>query len=412
MNIRSFSLYVLTLSTAASSLVQTTNSMPPLALVPQSVSSYARSLYAIASRNQLATFGALCTEVAGAFGIKKLAFTSALVHDKRIETEVERDFRTGDKALYLYCPGFLGNSTQAGKYSTEFVLAKTGETITSENGIQVLGKHVSTAKGNEVTDRPVKGSPFLSNPFAWFYESACYVIARRTNAGYGVSVSTPKESNSDTSVEAQSINPLKIVIGIDQDKENVIAAFKEMCAKNSTQDIVLYGVSRGTAAIAHALPELIKLADFKRVKGIVLEGAFDSMEHVYKTHSLLRIASWVLSFERASSILKWITGSDQTQNRPCDVWAKVLQKNKDFKVPLLIVGSKADATIRFECTQQLYDTIKKNAAEDHSIELVTLENSAHPSYMFDDKNDREKYQRAVHAFYKKHNLPHIKALAE
>lgn len=314
------------------------------------------------------------------------------------ETQSEKTFRTNKDAVYLYAPGFLANATQTGKYSREFICKETNETIASKNGMQVLGDTIYVSKGNEVTTKD-KNQTFSWNPAQWIWHNLCYKIAGGANEKFGISVKSNDESS--TTVAAQSINLLNLRIGLNEDAESVISTFKKMVSENKDKDIVLYGVSRGTAAINNALPELIKLKDFSRVKGIVLEGAFDSMEHVYT--SRFPFIAKIISFKTANKLIMLLTGTDQSQNNPCETLKKTLQENSKNMPPILMVSSNIDKDVPYECTKNLYETNKELG----NIELITLNKSLHPSYMFDDHNDRKTYYTGVHAFYKKNGLPCI-----
>jgi hypothetical protein len=48
----------------------------------------------------------------------------------------------------------------------------------------------------------------------------------------------------------------------------------------------------------------------------------------------------------------------------------------------------------------------------NDVYLLKLKKSSHPSYMFDDPEDRDKYEVFIHAIYKKYNLKHEPKLAE
>jgi hypothetical protein len=331
-------------------------------------------------------------------------------HEPNYQREEDIDetiFRAND-ILYLYCPGMNANTMQAGKYTREFKHEPTQETISSKNGMQVLGGTIYTTKGNEVIHKNLN-TPYSWNPCNWplyAWQEICYKISHMAYAKYGISVKKIDQNSNnlaESTVGHYSINPFAVCIGTGLDKESVIETFKTMCIEQPKRDIILYAVSRGTSALMHALPELMKFDNFKRVKAIILEGAFDSMKHLYEAR--FWYLAKIMPFKTANWCMSWVI-ADQSNNNPCDDLCYAL-KHRNLNVPILIVSSKCDKEVPYECTKNLYESAKKYDDMYGNIEFVELENSRHPNYMFDDKDDREKYLKAVHAFYKKHKLPCI-----
>eukprot|EP01080_Neovahlkampfia_damariscottae_P012627 gene12627-6531_t len=303
------------------------------------------------------------------------------------ETEKEKQFRENDSTNFLVALGSLASHSQIGKYTKEHVVPETKEKIISKNGIQILGSQICVVTGNEVE---------YSTNSSFIWKNICSYLSNRSNLNYGIEI----ESNTtmENSIVNHLVNPLKYSIGIEEDVEKVIKGFSSL---PDDKDIVLFGVSRGTASIVHSLSTIVSHKNFSNVKGIILEGCIDSFNNIFNLR--FQYLSNVMSFETAASIIQKVTGYDQTKNDPLRNILKLI--DSDHKIPpLLIISSKLDGEVPFECSKNFYLTLKEIGLD---IEFVELERSNHPTYMYDDEEDREKYYKAVHSFYKRINIPFI-----
>lgn len=378
----------------------------------QQLVSYAKhsALAKFASNHPLQCTAAALTIVGAGIVTKKLAFPTgpalASVTDTQHQKS-EEQFRNDTNLAYLFFPGMHSNATQVAKYTQKFVSDETSEIVESKNGMQVLSNNIVPCKGNEVTNKSLSGDCSY-NPCTWLWNKVCYTVSSGANRKFDFSVTPVHGKKRTETVGEHSVNFFANRIGLNEDKEDLIKKFKKTCSETKEKGIIFWGVSRGTAATMHALKELVKLPEFKkRVKAIVLEGAFDSLEHLYR----VRFASLakVMSFETADAIVQSLTaGTSLKDNTPVKSLLEAVN-SEGFNVPILIIGSKIDAEVPYECTESLYHTI---LTQYKNVELVTLEKSSHTGYMFEDKDDRARYQTAVHKFYKKHSLPHIEEYAK
>ena len=296
------------------------------------------------------------------------------------ETVEEKNFREKNETNFLVALGSFASHSQIGKYTKEYFLKETNEKIFSKNGIQILSSNIKIVKGNEVEYS-------TSSNFLW--KSTCNYFSNRANFNYGIEIQSNK--NDEKSISNHLIYPLNYSIGIDEDVENIVKEFS-LLPKN--EDIVLFGISRGTSSIVLSLSELVKEKHFSNVKGIILEGCIDSFYNLY--HQILNFDSFI-------QIIQKITGYDQKKNEPLKKLCKIIDDG--FKIPpLLVISSKSDKEVPFDCSKNFVNQLNEKGL---NIEFVELENSNHPRYMFDNVDDREKYFKAVHSFYERIDLPFL-----
>lgn len=79
-------------------------------------------------------------------------------------------------------------------------------------------------------------------------------------------------------------------------------------------------------------------------------------------------------------------------------------------VPTVCITSKKDNEVPCENTRRIAERLSDKGKND--VYLLELEESSHPSYMFDNSNDRDKYECFIHAIYEKYHLPFDFKLAE
>lgn len=169
-------------------------------------------------------------------------------------------------------------------------------------------------------------------------------------------------------------------------------AWESQKARN--EKVILYGVSRGAATTFNAMAR----HHYKDVKLVVLEGCFYSLNDVLKRRYFKPLASLV---EYALSFLSY------KQNGPSPV-----KSVEDFPpdVPVVFISSKIDKEVPYDSVLKLAQELADKGK--NPVYLLTLENSSHPNYMFDDSKDRFKYEAFINAVYQEYDLPHDEALAQ
>jgi glutaredoxin-related protein len=312
----------------------------------------------------------------------KSFYSTNLARNETKETEKEKKFRKNDETAFLVALGSFASHSQIGKYTKEQEFEN--DKIVSKNPIQILSSTVHAVKGNEVEYH--RNSSF-------FWRFLCGYISSFSNFNYGIHVHSNVEASN--SIANHVIFPMKYSVGMKEDVDNVIEEFSRLPDK----DIVLFGVSRGTASVVHSLQEIVKFEKFSNVKGIILEGCIDSFENLY--YNRFKWTSKIIPFNIVSNLIFKATGYDQQENNPL---SSLLSVKHERIPPILIISSLMDKEVPFECSKNFFETLQRHGFD---VEFVQLEKSSHPRYMFDNLKDRELYFNKIHSFYKKIGVPHL-----
>lgn len=319
-----------------------------------------------------------------------------------VSADVEFDNPNNAVAFsYVYSHGLNASELQAGKYIPEFT-ASTDEVIkrAPDKGITVLQEPVSAPNFAEIRLR--NNHDKLINPLTCF-KRAIYAFARYAHLKY-YGVYVDKMLTKTNSLAGYWVNPFALNIGQEQD----VAILENTYNKHINEQrnlhpdkeigVVCYGASRGAATtfnfLAKHKPVHAKIA--------VLEGCFDSVEHVLQNRYGL-----LASIFGASRLGKFLSCLCKYRPHGLSPINLVAEFPKD--VPVLFITSRKDREVPMECTLELVDRLRKTGH--HDVHLLILEHSSHPAYMYDHPEDTLKYAQAVHAFYKKYGAPYNQALA-
>lgn len=168
--------------------------------------------------------------------------------------------------------------------------------------------------------------------------------------------------------------------------------------------LILWGVSRGGATTFNAIAK----EKYPEVKLVVLEGAFDSIPNLIFNRASRYFKSNVVASCISCAISAGISFFTKYRNNgPSPITAV---ENFPEDIPVVFITSQSDAIVPCENTENLAYSLAKRGNND--VYLLKLKNSSHPDYMYDDKQDRETYERFIHAIYKKYGLKHEINLAE
>lgn len=181
-------------------------------------------------------------------------------------------------------------------------------------------------------------------------------------------------------------------------------------------NVVLYGPSRGAATSFVALAKYKNV--YKNIKLCVLEAPWTSYTSLAK-YFFGWIGKWLYRLGILKLVLGWRHQVSPKQQPKAYV--------KDFPddVPLVVFSSKLDKAVPHKSSLNLAlavaaHRIKKIAAlgDDEvakqnimPVYFIQLDNSQHTLSLGRSK-DKLRYQRCLHAIYKKHNLPYVKEYAE
>lgn len=311
----------------------------------------------------------------------------------------------------IFYQGANSSQTQAMHYTGgQKIVATTGEIMWSEgrNNLKPLNVIYNLHIGPEILD--VNLHPFTSyydylNPVKFVY--SC--LARAKNYFGGVQI-LPATNASADSVLFHAPNLAEMSYGQTSDIISHHNKYEAWQKREDKKDgIILYGASRGTAATFCAFSKY----HYPEVRLVVLEGAIDSMENVVR-----RISSNIFRYESISnSMVEYLNSGVSYLNRHKLFGYKrdgesPLKMLNDFpeNVPVVFITSRIDNVVPMQNTENIATRLAERGKND--VYLLKLDNSRHPCYMYDDKNDRDKYESFIHAIYRKYGLQHDKELAD
>lgn len=186
-----------------------------------------------------------------------------------------------------------------------------------------------------------------------------------------------------TNLHPYYTNPFKINIGQDADILHARSAIRNTL-KETTNDLIIVGVSRGTSTAIGAVATL-NLYEQKRIKMIILEGPFDKVEKVIDSRFSFPL-SIIIRF-----LLK-LTLYDPKAKGPEDYLEDLLPE-----IPIVIITSKIDEIVSHERSLFLY---KKLVTE--KKHLIVLNSSDHSNYSSNNLSDMKIYYYGITNLYRKY----------
>lgn len=294
---------------------------------------------------------------------------------------------------YVYCPGLLGSPIVMGRYCPSFK-ALTGEEIAWKHGGHVIDRPYSAVTFAEiVTTKP----RFSYNPATLAvngFRSLAYPLAKAIgNKRYGLQVIEHRHNSH--SIANYFFNFNEINIGQHNDVELLNATISSHRACHPDTHIVLYGDSRGAATIVNFLGLSY---DYTNIKAVVLEGVFDSIDHLLTHYRVSKLPGMKRALH---STLKACAGNYKDDG----IFPRNTITNIPKDIPILFVTSLKDEIVPYQCTIQLYQQLQERS----NVHLLVLQRANHMDYMYHEK---EIYEAVVHAFYKEYGLAHNREKAE
>jgi len=171
--------------------------------------------------------------------------------------------------------------------------------------------------------------------------------------------------------------------------------------KSINKDLVLVGLSRGASTTL----SFMGLFNPKEVKALVLESPFDSIATLIQNILRNLYLHWVPGLDTVGHSLVSMTFAQHNKNgiRPLDTVDTI---KKDL--PILLICSEQDGVVPATSTMELYKKLQESGHQ-HTY-IFKAHKGDHANILQDA--DGQNYQRVVHAFYKKYQLPHDSALAD
>ena len=307
----------------------------------------------------------------------------------------------------IFYQGMLSSQTQILKYiGDKKIKATTGETMWCEgmNNLKPLKVIYKAYIGKEdipdVNLKPFDSYTDMINPV----NVVGAAITNSSNKKYGMHVS-PSVNPAHESVKYHAPVISNISIGQETDINSHCEKYKSWkTSENKSEGLILYGVSRGTAATFCAFAR----EKYPEVKLVILEGAIDSIPNVFK-----RTYNNKFGNEKVSNLALYGLNtffSTCTQYKPDGISPLSCVAEYPENVPTVFITSKIDAEVPCENTRNIATKLANRGKND--VYLLELEKSKHPQYMFDNQSDRDNYEAFIHAIYKKYGLKHDQKLAE
>lgn len=289
---------------------------------------------------------------------------------------------------YLFAPGLFQSEVAISRYCTVYA-ASTGELFTCAHQFAVINPlYCYSCNFSEIKPHYDKNKcdDFLLSWWSFCLSFFFYLVAKGRNIIDKISV----EDKIFYGLSTHKLDAAAINIGQELDVQ-LFSDFYDEHVKtlHQGQDVVLYGFSRGAATIFNFMATVYskKTKDKKRVKAVVLEACFDSVQSL--AHSLS---------------LNWFCDLFPAYNKEGIEPIKVVH-NFPKDVPILFVTSLEDEIVPHQCVSNMYNLLKKYGHKE--VYLLELCNSRHTRYMMTSEKEKTAYFTAVHTFYKECGLSYI-----
>jgi hypothetical protein len=309
----------------------------------------------------------------------------------------------GKEAVYLFAPGIHAAERHVAQYCQAY-RASTGQLVCADNDFTVLGTSVQPVIFPEIIEHATEVEPFKpAHLFSWqkllghLYHSISVKRLKTNERTNKLTVEKNENNEKDASKHAVRLSALNLAQ--EEDIETLSATYNELLAFQPGKYIVLYGVSRGAATAFNFLATEYIKKEIKHIKAVVLEGCFDSVKNIL--HNKFKFAQ---NYPKLQQVIQKIFGSIYTGHDLEGIAPIKLVEQFPHDIPVLFITSKIDTVVPHQCTWNLYRALKKTGHP--NAFLLELKHSSHPHYMIENEYDRDYYQAAVHAFYKKFGLPY------
>lgn len=299
----------------------------------------------------------------------------------------------------IFYQGMLSSQVQAARYvSPAGFIATTGELVQCEYGLDIINNVYIGTEIDEVVPwrAPQYKKSFWKSTKARFHR----LISRAANNRDGIHVTESKEG---PSLQAHLVRFKKVNIAQQNDLENHRAKY-ELCINDYPNDyIIQFGVSRGAATTFAALAS--NNYDLSKIKLVILEGCFDTIDHLIK----LRVPL-LGSYAPTRIILNKLLYSVFRDYQYDGINPLSVVDQFPHSIPVLFITSQYDKNVPIESTVNLAGQLAKMGHP--NVYLLVLKSSGHNGYYKDNLDDRYAYRCVVHALYKKLTLPYIPFYAE
>lgn len=304
----------------------------------------------------------------------------------------------------VYYQGVNACQTQVAKYcGKRGFIATTGEHVVCKRAFDVIehpfiGKELDEVSLKRVLkSKKAKLKRFFKHPINVLQQSINNLCENKL---YDISVISAPQHHHIT-VQGHCISSSAMSLAQEYDILEHKKRYDLCVAQYPNDDIILYGVSRGAATTFNACA--CNGYDFNRVRLVVLEGCFDSIDGLMHEYPFLN-RSEKLQLLAKKALMKWTQFEDQGL-APINLIDAFPEE-----VPVIFITSEQDRIVPKACVQRLVTCLKERGK--NPVYMLVLKHSSHPRYMMDNKEDTENYRDCMHALYKMLDLPYIPKYAE
>lgn len=331
----------------------------------------------------------------------KYQYFLVLVVMKTVATNPSLEWKkpSHDELYTIFYQGMLSSQVQAARYTgKKGFIATTGERVHCPKGLDIIHNLYIGSEIDEVV--PWRAQQYKKSFWKSIKARFHRLISQAANKRDGIEV---QANNQGPSLEAHIVRLKKVNIAQENDLLNHKRKYDLCCQEHDGAGIGLFGVSRGAATTFIALS--CNQYDLSKIRFVILEGCFDSIEHLIKLRvPVLGSLGW--SRTLLNKLLYSVFGDYRFDGvSPLSVVDKF-----PHSVPVLFVTSKKDKNVPYESTMQLAQELAK--AGHPQVYVLVLKGSGHNGYYKDSPQDRATYKAVVHAFYHMLGLPHIPFYAE
>lgn len=306
---------------------------------------------------------------------------------------------TGKEMHTIFYQGMLSSQVQAARYTAKKgFIATTGERVYCPHGLDIIHNLYIGSEIDEVV--PWRAQQYKKSFWKSIKARFHRLISQAANKRDGIEV---EANHKGPSLKAHIVRLKKVNIAQENDLINHQHKYELCCKEHVNGHIGLFGVSRGAATTFIAVS--CNQYDLSKIKFVILEGCFDSVEHLIQLRvPLLGNLGW--SRTLLNKLLYSVFGDYRFDGvSPLSVVDKF-----PHSVPVLFVTSKKDKNVPYESTMQLAKELVKTGHK--QVYVLILKSSGHNGYYKDSPQDRAVYKAVVHAFYRMLGMPHIPFYAE
>lgn len=318
-----------------------------------------------------------------------------------------KEWQRADKKIKtIFYQGLYNSQVQASKYIVPGFIGTTGEYIRCEKALDLIHDVYIGEEIGEIT--PMNSWMELLNPIKLYN----YICTGLSNWYYDISITRSNEAKelSSSTLICHHINYFALNFGQEGDVTDHYNKYINFLRDYPDHDYIMWGVSKGAATTINAIAT--NKYDISKLKMIVLEGCYDSIENVFSSWGSdtapidcqrdINSNSWL------GYLMLMILPYLPIQYRSNPYWDPINRVGELPDVPILLITSKADKLVPAYLTKRLFNKLQ-DTGHNH-VYLLELAHSAHPRYMFDDEQDRGSYFKFVHGLYNKYCLPSLYTL--